>query len=174
MNRPFLTRDQAIDLANEIFALTVDSAVTKSAKELDSYDDRNFYLRGVKEGKEGEFLLKVYSPSGFSKEFANAIHKVMFCLKDGGIVCPVPQKTVTDDFVEMRKLPATLPNHEVKKRKIDEQDALIPCGVCLFTFVPGKTMKDFIQLGRTFDDDFFYQLGNAVAIVSDALKVCVY
>ncbi|CAB4012978.1 Hypothetical predicted protein [Paramuricea clavata] len=171
MDRPLVTRDQAIDLADEIFGFKVDSSSAKSAKELDSYDDRNFYLRGMKDGKEGEFLLKVYNRCFEDRKVIDAIHKIMFCLKDGGVICPLPQKTVTGNYLEIRNLPVTPGIQEAKKPKLDEKNDLSLCIVCLFTFVPGKTIKDFQDHGHTFKDELFYRVGQIVANVASALKV---
>ena len=175
MDRPLVTLDQAIDLAREIFSLKVDSSSAKSAKQLDSYDDRNFYLYGMKDGKEGEFLLKVYNSCYDGQDLVDAIHQVMFCLKAGGVVCPVPQKTVTGDYIELRKLPQTpRTDNRAKKAKLDEKekDHLFPCYVCLFTFVPGKTVKDCKEDGHTFTQQIFYLIGQLVANIVVVLKVC--
>ena len=173
MNRPLVTREKAIDLANEIWGLKVDSSSTKSAKELDSYDDRNFYLCD----KEDEFLLKVFSRSYETRELVDAAHEIMFCLKDGGVICPEPQKTVTGDYLEIRNLPLTPGKHGAKKPKLDEKDYLFPCVVSLFTFVPGKTIKDYQEHGHTFNDEIYsriyYKLGQFVANVVNALKVLI-
>ena len=172
MDRPLVTRDEAIDLADEIFGFKVDSSSAKSAKELDSYDDRNFYLRGMKDGKEGEFLLKVYNRCFEDRKVIDAIHKIMFCLKDGGVICPLPQKTVTGSYLEIRNLPVTPGIQEAKKPKLDENNYLFLCIVCLFTFVPGKTIKDYQDHGHTFKDELFYRVGQIGANVASALKVC--
>ena len=42
--RPFLTKEAAIPLAKQIFGLEVDD--TSTVKELESYDDRNFLMKG--------------------------------------------------------------------------------------------------------------------------------
>ncbi|XP_028397316.1 uncharacterized protein LOC114521098 [Dendronephthya gigantea] len=140
MERPRVTQVKAIQLANEIFGLEVDLNSKKSAKELDSYDDRNFYLSGVKDGKP-----------------------------DAGIACPVPQKTLAGNYLEVRNLPSTPSNDQAKRIKLD--DNLRPCIVCLFTFLPGKTMQDFKKNGHTFKNQFFLQLGQAVGNVANALKL---
>ncbi|XP_028410249.1 hydroxylysine kinase-like isoform X2 [Dendronephthya gigantea] len=139
MERPRVTQVKAIQLANEIFGLEVDLNSKKSAKELDSYDDKNFYLSGVKDGKP-----------------------------DAGIACPVPQKTLAGNYLEVRNLPSTPSNDQAKRIKLD--DNLRPCIVCLFTFLPGKTMQDFKKNGHTFKYQFFLQLGQAVGNVANALK----
>ena len=169
MERPLITRVQAIQLANEIFGLEVDSNSEKFAKELDCYDDRNFYLRGVKDGKAGEFVLKVYNRCYDERDLVDAVHKIIFCLIDVGIACPVPQKTLAGDYLEVRNLPSTPIKYQAKKPKLC--DNLCPCIVCLFIFVPGKTMNEYKKHGHPFRYQLFLQLGQVVAKVSNALKV---
>ncbi|XP_028397482.1 hydroxylysine kinase-like [Dendronephthya gigantea] len=168
MERPLVTRVKAIQLANEIFGLEVDSNSEQSAKELDSYDDRNFYLSGVKDGKAGEFLLKVYNKCYDERDLVDAVHKIIFCLLDAGIACPVPQKTLSGDYLEVHNLSSTPIADGAKKPKLD--DNLYPCIVCLFTFIPGKTMNEYKKHGHSFKYQLFLQLGQVVAKVSNALK----
>ena len=170
MDRPLVTLNQAVDLAKEIWGLKVDSSSAKNVRELDSYDDRNFYLYGMKDDKEGEFLLKIYSPCFETRELVDAIHKIMFHLEDAGVVCPVPQKTMASDHLEIRNLPKTPNVQLVKKPKLDKKVDLSPCVVSLFTFVPGKTVKDYQQHGHSFSNEVYYQVGLLVANVANALK----
>ena len=130
MERPLITRVQAIQLANKVFGLEVDLNSEKYAKELDGYDDRNFYFRGVKDGKAGEFLLKVYNQCYDERNLVDAVHQIIFCLIDAGIACPVPQKTLDGDYLEVHNLPSTPIKYQVKKPKFG--DNLCPCIVCLF------------------------------------------
>ena len=174
MDQPLVTTDQAIDLANEIFGLNVDSSSVNSLKQLDSYDDRNFYLSGVKDGQEGEYLLKVYNPCYQNRDLFDAIHKVMFCLNDGGVICPVPLKTVSGDYLETRNFkPTPLSQNKAKKRKHDDKEDLFKSFVCLFTFVPGKTMKEHKDHGHVFNGETYYKFGQFVANIVDVLKVYV-
>ena len=167
MERPRVTRVQAVQLANQIFGLEVYSSSESSVKELDSYDDRNFYLRGVKDGKAGEFLLKVYNQRYYERDLVDAVHKSMFCLLDAGIACPVPQKTLAGDYQEVHNL-----KDQTKELKRD--DDLCLCIVCLFTFLPGRTMSDYKKHGHTFKYQFFLRLGQFVANVANALKVSCF
>lgn len=174
MDRPLVATDQAIDLANEIFGLKVDSSSLNSVKQLDSYDDRNFYLWGVKDDQEGEYLLKVYNRCYQSRDLFDAIHKVMFCLKDGGVICPVPQKTVSGDYLETWNFkPTPVSQNKAKKPKHDDKEDSFKSFVCLFTFVPGKTMKDHKDHGHVFNDDTYYMFGQFVANIANVLKVCI-
>lgn len=172
MSRPLVTREQAISLANEIFGLRVDSRRAKCAKELDSYDDRNFYLYGTKDGQDGEFLLKVYNRCFEGRELVNAVHQIMFLLRDSGVVCPVPQKTVKGDYVETRHYPLTPRKHAGKKPKTEYD--LFPCTVNLFSFVPGKTVKDYQEHGHSFKSEMYYKVGQLTADIVNALKVFMY
>ena len=172
MDRPLVAPNQAIDLAEKVWGLKVDSSLAKNAKELESYDDRNFYLCGIlRDGKESEFLLKIYNSDFDTRELIDAMHKIMFHLEDAGIACPVPQKTVTDDHLEILDLPATPHKSQVKKPKLDKKEDLSLCILSLFTFVPGKTMKDYQQHGHKFTNAYYYQVGQFVANVVNTLKV---
>lgn len=141
--RPEVTAQLATKLAKKHFGLEV-----VQVKELDSYDDRNFYLRT----QEGEFVLKVTN----SVETANlplleAENKAMLFLKNHGVNCNVPQASLSKMFVVVEELKENEPANAIR----------------LFDFVHGQMVED---LG-TFNDDMIYSLGQFVGKMDKILKV---
>ena len=97
--RPYLNKNHAITLAKNLFHLNnVDR--DSSIKELDSYDDRNFYMKG-KLGKSQkvpeEFVFKVLN-FAYSENvvLVDGYTAVMLFLKKEGFQCPCPLKTAVN------------------------------------------------------------------------------
>ena len=169
MDRPFLTIKEAADLAKDLFGVHVDLTSNENVKEFECYDDRNFYINGSKDGKSEEYLLKIYG-SCFSEDLVHAIIKVMLFVHDAGIVCPVPLKSMNGDYVVPKILPQTPKANEAKKAKLEIKN-VISCFVCFFTFLPGKTLKDFKVEGNSVQDQLFYEVGELTGNLCNALKV---
>ena len=73
----------------------------------------------------------------------------------------------------MRELLSTpSPNYHATNPKLDENDNYLPCFVCLLTFLPGKTIKDYKEDGHAVSQQIFYRIGNFVANIVITLKVC--
>ena len=171
MVRPFVTREHAISLASEIFNLDIDSSSQSAVKELGSYDDRNFYVRGTKEGIEREYVLKVSNSDDSEYEgLLEELNTVMLHLDKGGIPCSVPQQTASGKYLELRQFTAMPDSHPVKRAKKDEKEPVLhKHAVRLFTFMPGKTMRDVPNT-----TDLCFKVGSFAAEVHKVLKVrCV-
>lgn len=168
MIKPFVTKSQAVNLAKELFGLSVDTTSDSSVKELDSYDDRNFYVRATREGIEREFVLKVSnSDDSANRELLDELNAVMIHLDKNGIRCPVPQVAVSGQLLEMREFTATPESWPVKRAKKKEtEEMLYSCAVRLFSFIPGKTIRDI-----TCNTDLCFKVGSFAAEVDKVLEV---
>ena len=171
MVRPFVTREHAISLASEIFNLDIDSSSQSTVKELVSYDDRNFYVRATKEGIEREYVLKVSNREDSEYEgLLEELNTVILHLVKGGIPCSVPQRTALGKYLELRQFAATPQSHPVKRAKKDEEEPVLhKYAVRLFTFMPGKTIRDLRDVPCT--TDLCFKVGCFVAEVHKVLKV---
>ena len=171
MVRPFVTREHAISLASEIFNLDIDSSSQSTVKELVSYDDRNFYVRATKEGIEREYVLKVSNREDSEYEgLLEELNTVILHLVKGGIPCSVPQRTALGKCLELRQFVATPESHPVKRAKKDEEEPVLhKYAVRLFTFMPGKTIRDLRDVPCT--TDLCFKVGCFVAEVHKVLKV---
>ena len=171
MIKPFVTREHAISLASEIFNLDIDSSSQSVVKELCSYDDRNFYVRATKEGIEREYVIKVSNSDDSEYEgLLEELNTVMLHLNKEGIPCSVPQQTALGKYLELRQFAATPQSHPVKRAKKDEKEPVLhKYAVRLFTFMPGKTMRDV-----RCTTDLCFKVGCFAAEVDKVLKVCPY
>ena len=171
MIKPFVTREHAISLASEIFNLDIDSSSQSTVKELVSYDDRNFYVRATKEGIEREYVLKVSNREDSEYEgLLEELNTVILHLVKGGIPCSVPQRTALGKCLELRQFVATPESHPVKRAKKDEEEPVLhKYAVRLFTFMPGKTIRDLRDVPCT--TDLCFKVGCFVAEVHKVLKV---
>lgn len=93
--RPYVTKTKILDLAQEVFGLVVKD---RSVKELESYGDRNFYLRGnlrhaacanradndkLRCEERGEYVLKVLQPKNtYASGYVHASIKILEHLID--------------------------------------------------------------------------------------------
>ena len=116
--RPSINKKQACFLANCLFGLHVPDA--SSVKELNSYEDRNFYMRGTLMGTKGEvkaesssdeFILKVLNHVHSTEKglIAAQSSSMLFLIKHGfhcqepissrfsgtEVMCKVPQEELT-------------------------------------------------------------------------------
>ena len=126
LQKPVCNHEKAAALALELYGHSADLA---SIKELDSYDDRNFYYRTTAGG--GEFVLKVHN--GVESEqpaFIHAQNAAMACVQAApGLWSPSPCLSLagnTIEFAELALLDGSPRRHAVR---------------CL-PFKPGKILGD--------------------------------
>ena len=112
IRRPFINTKQAIVLASRLFGLRIKNE--SRVKELDSYQDRNFYIQGtlarkndnISDNLTGEFTLKITNHTDSSdKGTLDAQSSVMLFLSERGIECPVPVPSVFGGAKLMCKVP---------------------------------------------------------------------
>ena len=95
--KPVISAERAVQLAKELYGLDV---VAGSLKELDSYDDRNFYLRatharpdalsdprdcnGTRDGEVQHFVLKIHNGvESLAPAFIDCQNQAMICVRRG-------------------------------------------------------------------------------------------
>ena len=129
--KPVCSKETAIKIAKELYGLAVDASC--KVKEMESYDDRNFYLKGTIVGCADvkEFTLKVHngveSDTPIVLEAQNAI---LTHLSDAGFDVPTPMKTAADELIAYTELPL---KHTGKPKRH---------AVRLLAWVKGKMLAD--------------------------------
>lgn len=89
--RPNVSVEKAQELVQQLYGIQVESI-----KELNSYDDNNFYVKAISaDGRPGKFTFKVLNSMDSKKSYhIEAEHAVMQLLADNGVNCSIPQKNV--------------------------------------------------------------------------------
>lgn len=175
-----MSKQQAVTLATNLFNLRIldDSSV----KELDGYDDRNFFVRGllITEGKDKEklpsheYVLKVVNHMDSNHEgLMKTQSDVMSFLQSRDHACPVPVPSIYDTTFVMCKIPKVAPpdivtmetNELADKDEIEiyngeeySKEAYYVCAVRLLTFVPGQMLHE-IPLNTQLCFDAGFALG---------------
>ena len=110
--KPIVTTDQAVAMATQLFNLRI--ADVTSVKELYSYDDRNFFMRGflMREEKEmevsecKEYILKILNHVDSSHECLTEVQcDAMLFLQSRGYHCPVPVPSTRNTYFVKCKIP---------------------------------------------------------------------
>jgi hydroxylysine kinase len=103
--KPVCSAEAAIKIVKELFGLTVEVG---KVKELESYDDRNFYVCGTIDGSKevNEYTIKVHngveSDNSVILEAQNAI---LTKLSDAGFSVPTPTPTSASELIAYTELP---------------------------------------------------------------------
>ena len=172
LTRPYVDKQGAVRLAHSLFGLRI-SDLSK-VKEFISYDDRNFYLKGVlpsRENKEwnsseDEFVLKILNHVDSQNiSYVNAQNALLLYLKEHGFVCPVPMKSSSGELtVECQLSPYGLGGCEENTK----EQGLPPRinAVRLLSYVPGKLLKD-VRCTK----DVLFNLGRYTAKINMVLRV---
>ena len=108
--RPSVSADQATALATCLFGLQISNLST--VKELESYNDRNFFMRGTllnaqnnEEGSCGEYILKILNPDDTACESLVDVQcEAMMFLRARGYVCSTPTFSVFNTPYVMCKI----------------------------------------------------------------------
>uniref|UniRef100_A0A6P8IZQ8 Hydroxylysine kinase n=1 Tax=Actinia tenebrosa TaxID=6105 RepID=A0A6P8IZQ8_ACTTE len=109
--RPGISLEQAIPLASKLFSFqTLNTSVVT---ELESYEDRNFLLKGRitsdkadKQTNETEYVLKILNPVTSRRiGILNLTSKVLLYLNDRGIQCPIPQPSISGKYIIWCRFP---------------------------------------------------------------------
>jgi len=113
--RPPVTTDQAVTMATQLFNLHIEDAT--SVKELYSYDDRNFFMRGslMREEEEvevsgcKEYILKILNHVDSSHECLTEVQcNTMLFLQSRGYHCPVPVPSIRNTYFVKCKIPRSI------------------------------------------------------------------
>ena len=178
-------------MATHLFNLRI--ADDSTVKELDGYDDRNFYLRGSLNREPNdmdtpackEYVLKIVNDMDSNHEgLIQTQCDVMLFLQARGYKCPTPVPSIFDTRFVMSKIPNgpppdTMASDDVgNKRKLAAygieiydgegycRETFSVCAVRLLTFVPGKVMNE-IQVNT----QLLFDAGMAVGRLDQDLKV---
>ena len=132
--RPVVSTTQAVQLSRQLFGLEA-----RIVKELQSYGDRNFYLRGIRCTKatavaveESEYVLKILNYADSDQEFVDSQNSLAMFLKEQGFDCPTPVQATNGDFKVMW---LNVAPHSGSEEKVLE-------AVRLLNFVPGRLLSD--------------------------------
>ena len=118
--RPPVTTEQAVTMATQLFNLQIEDAT--SVKELYSYDDRNFLMRGSlmrEEDKMGvsgceEYILKILNHVVSSHECLTEVQcNTMLFLQSRGYHCPVPVPSIFNTYFVKCKIPRGVESESV-------------------------------------------------------------
>ena len=111
-SKPPVTTDQAVTMATQLFNLYIED--TTSVKELHSYDDRNFFMRGslMREEKKievsgcKEYILRISNHVDSSHECLTEVQcNTMLFLQSRGYHCPVPVPSILNTYFVKCKIP---------------------------------------------------------------------
>ena len=173
LTRPYVDKQGAINLADLLFGLRISDL--SHAKEFVSYDDRNFYLKGVllsqenkKQGNssEDEFVLKILNHVDSQNiSYVNAQNALLLYLKEHGFVCPVPMRSLSDKLTMECELSSYGLSVSEENAKIQKLPRRINA-VRLLSYVPGKLLKDV-----RCTNDLIFNLGRYIAKMNKALQV---
>mmetsp|Transcript_27678 Transcript_27678/g.60951 ORF Transcript_27678/g.60951 Transcript_27678/m.60951 type:complete len:442 (-) Transcript_27678:55-1380(-) len=149
--KPDPTADQVIDAVRTYFYNGKEGVDIKLKKELDSYDDRNFwitvdginYLAKVHNGVESrdliQYLQKDNESSGYQKSAIHLQNAIMTHLNDCGISTNKPQEPTIHNTSSTPVVVVSLPVHS-------KEDSPTPLVLRLLGWVNGRPMSDFQML----------------------------
>ncbi|XP_071794150.1 uncharacterized protein [Asterias amurensis] len=149
--------DGARALFTKLYGWTIDVI-----KELQGYDDRNFYIKSSNEPSENnEFVLKIVNSRDSSNfDLMQAQTNVLLYLSKCGIVCPTPVKNLSGKYCCLEEI----------LDKTGKQPAGLKFMVRLMVFIPGKLVRDHYQPNTPgVPDKWFYALGRRLATINMAL-----
>ena len=172
LTRPYVDNQGAVKLADLLFGLRI-SDLSK-VKEFVSYEDRNFYFKGVlpnqksKQGNytEDEFVLKILNHVDSQNiSYVNAQNALLLYLKEHGFVCPVPMRSLSDKLTTECELSSYGLSVSEENAKIQKLPRRINA-VRLLSYVSGKLLKDV-----RCTNDLLFNLGRYIAKMNKVLKV---
>ena len=192
LSRPHVTENQAVVMATRLFNLNITDH--SSVKELDSYEDRNFYLRGSlnEESKKlassggNEYVLKISNHTDSNHEHLIQTQcDVMSFLQARGYKCSSPVPSIFGTSFVMCKIPRdTAPDgvvlatdhtnnicnqekmFEIYKGEAYSGEDYFICAVRLLTFVPGKVLNEIPHTNQ-----LLFDAGKALGRLDRDLKV---
>jgi hydroxylysine kinase len=131
--KPVISVSEAVAAAKLLYGLDIHDENREAVKELDSYDDRNFYICGMLPSSDRvqHCLLKIHN--GVESDRLDQLqsqNEVMIYLSSKGFVCPYPIKGVQGDLINFIDLKANAGNSCQKRH-----------AVRLLTWVNGKTLS---------------------------------
>ena len=188
--RPLVTKCQAVAMATGVFNLEIKN--DSSVKELDSYDDRNFYIQGFLQGASQhsdsptceEFVLKIMNHVDSNHEYLIQTQcNVMSFLRTRGHKCSSPVPSIFGSPFVMCKIPRNIPNNRVALTTDGSKDGFssefevyhgeeyleeeyFVCAVMLLRFVHGTVLNE-----TPLTTQLLFDAGMAVGRLDRDLKV---
>ena len=181
VHRPCVNIDFAAKVAETFYNFERISEI----KELSSYSDRNFYVRGRRNKlctpheiqEQGEYVLKILNSADSEHgDFVDAENEAMTFLRERNFPCPVLYPV--DGGSEIKRLiRVPLCNDSPKERPSileDENRNLTNtdewCVIRLISFLPGVTAESFGNLSC----ENLFNIGEFVGTLSKSLQVGIY
>ena len=178
--RPCVDKESAVKLARLLFGLRISEP--SKVREFVSYDDRNFYLKGVlpnhpkkpddrePNSNEGEYMLKILNHVDSENiSYVNAQNEILLHLKARGFICPVPATSLTGDYTMECELKSSAESSGGKDNMKQQELPVRVYAVRLLSYVPGRLLKDV-----RCTDDLLFNLGRYIAQMNKALQVSLY
>ena len=98
--KPQLTQEKAVAIAAELFGLELN---LENVKQLESYDDVNYYLRAV---DGSQYVFKVHNGvESDNTVFLDGMQALLLHLRANGIAAPHPVNSVAGDWMTKVELP---------------------------------------------------------------------
>ena len=189
--RPHVTEKQAVVMATRLFNLN--DTDHSSVKELDSYEDRNFYLRGSLNEEQknlasfagNEYVFKIANHMDSNHEHLMQTQcDVMSFLQARGHKCSFPVPSIFGSSFVMCKIPrdsapdgvalasdhandaCNLEKFEIYNGEAYSKEDYFICAVRLQTFVPGKMLNEV-----PLTNQLLFDAGNTLGRLDRDLKV---
>lgn len=196
MEQPCVSRVQSIELAKRLFGLEV---IDKQAtKELDSYDDRNFLLKGKLQrdcnAEEEYFVLKVFNSFVSRFNDSQEIQSDLLPLVNTSLIqCPVPQTSIygkkyvvcrfksslksDDNGAEKARSSSTVGSVSPADESVDffevvsheKSNDVDSCIVQLLKFIEGDLLCDM-----EWEKELMMDFGTNIARLQELLKVIIF
>ena len=192
--KPLVTKCQAVAMATQLFELNVINH--SSITEMDSYDDRIFYIQGslrervqnltngLNSSGYGEYILKIVNQTNTNQEhLIQSQCDVMLFLNAQGHKCSTPViSTFGTSFVKC-KIPRTIPTGHIAETTYSREDRrsgmfevyngeensdeeYFVCAVILLKFVNGKGLNE-----TTLTTQLLFDAGVALGRLDHDLEV---
>ena len=181
VRRPCVNIDFAANLAKTVCHFEAISEI----KELNSYSDRNFYVRGRRSklcttqevAEQGEYVLKILnSADSIHGDFVDAENEAMTFLRERNFPCPIlfPMAGGSEGK-RLIRVPIRCNDSpkeessilEDESRKLSKKDEW--CVIRLISFLPGVTAE---SLGN-FSCENLFNIGQFVGRLSKSFQVCI-
>lgn len=177
VHRPLVNIGLAAQLAKKFYNFETISEI----KELSSYSDRNFYVRGqrnklctTQEAEQGEYVLKILNSADSEHgNFVDAENEAMSFLRERNFPCPILFPVDRGSDVK-RLIRVPLCNdspkeeraiQENKNRNLPKTDEC--CVIRLISFLPGVTAESF----GNFSCENLFHIGQFVGRLSKSFQV---
>lgn len=178
VHRPLVNIDLAAQLAKKFYNFETISEI----KELSSYSDRNFYVRGQRNklcttqgvAEQGKYVLKILNSADSEHgDFVDAENEAMPFLRERNFPCPILFPVDRGSDVK-RLIRVPLCNdspkeeraiQEYKNRNLPKTDEC--CMIRLISFLPGVTAESF----GNFSCENLFHIGQFVGRLSKSFQV---